>query len=160
MMTSPFDGRAPAPRPPARADLARTDLARTERLPADRPVDPLFRDWLVPHRDALFRWTMQSAVSTHRRRDFAEISVSIQRLRGHDGFLAWLFGAALQTAHRQVPHGGLPEAALTGLAPELRAVLQRVAAADLRPEEAMALLAQRLARVRRQLDLVPCPAAP
>ena len=150
MMTSRSDGLAPAPRPRARIDP----------LAAGQPADPLFRDWLVPHRDALFRWTMRSAVSAHRRRDFAEVSVSIQRLRGHDGFLAWLFCAALQTAHRQVPHGGLPEAALTGLAPELRAVLHRVAAADLRPEEAMALLAQRLARVRRRLDLAPCPAAP
>ena len=150
MMTSRSDGLVPAPRPHAHIDP----------LAAGQPADPLFRDWLVPHRDALFGWTMRSAVSAHRRRDFAEVSVSIQRLRGHDGFLAWLFGAALQTAHRQVPRGGLPEAALTGLAPELRAVLHRVAAADLRPEEAMALLAQRLARVRRRLDLAPCPAAP
>lgn len=141
MMTSLAHAPLTPPRPPALAQFHA----------AGRDVDPLFRDWLVPHRDALFRWTMQRAVSAHRRRDFAEVAVSVQRLRGHDGFLAWLFGAALQTAHRQAPHGGLPEAALIGLVPELRAVLRLVAAADLRPEEAMALLAHRLGCVQRRL---------
>lgn len=147
MMTNHFPDLAKPPHTPALSQFHATD----------RAVDPLFRDWLVPHRDVLFRWTMQRAVGAHRRRDFAEVAVSIQRLRGHDGFLAWLFGAALQTAHRQAPHGGLPEAVLAGLAPELRAVLRLVAAADLRPEEAMALLAQRLGYVRRRLVGVRWP---
>lgn len=133
-----------------------TALAWTPRRPAcfnpgGRADEPLFRDWLVPHGDALFRWTMAHLPDADGRRGLAEIAVSIQRLRGRAELLAWLYSAALQTAVRQARTGGLAEATLAGLAPELRAVLRLVARADLRPEEASALLAQRMGYVRSRL---------
>ena len=47
--------------------------------------------------------------------------------------------------------GGLPEASLAGLPPELRALLRLVARRALRREEAMALLSQRMDFVRSRL---------
>lgn len=111
----------------------------------------LLRDWLAPHRDLLFRWAMGRAVDSDSRRGFAETAVAIQRLRGRAEFVVWLYGAAVQAALGQVACGGLPEATLAGLPPELRTVLRLVSRAELRPEEATALLAQRMAYVRGRL---------
>lgn len=83
------------------------------------------------------------------RRAIAETAVAIQRLRGSDEFGVWLFAAALQAALHQ--DGGLPEASLAGLPPELRALLRLVARRALRREEAMALLGQRMDFVRSSL---------
>lgn len=120
-------------------------------FPTTAKVDLLLRDWLVPHRDLLFRWAIGRAVDSPGRRGFAETAVAIQRLRGRPGFLVWLYGAAVQAAVRQVARGGLAEATLAGLPPELRTVLRLVSRADLRPEEASALLAQRMGYVRGRL---------
>lgn len=114
-----------------------------------RPAEPLLRDWLQPSRDVLFRWTMAMATSEAGRRAVAEMAVSIQRLRGPQEFGLWLYSAALQAALHQ--DGGLPEGSLTGLPPELRALLRLVARRELRREEAMALLAQRMDFVRSRL---------
>jgi len=114
-----------------------------------RPPEPLLRDWMRPSRDALFRWTMAMASSADGRRAVAAMAVSIQRLRGTDEFGVWLYAAALQAALHQP--GGMPEASLTGLPPELRALLRLVAQRSLRREEAMALLAQRMGFVRSRL---------
>ena len=110
-------------------------------------AEPLLRDWLQPRRDTLFRWTMASCADG--RRVSAEMAVGVQRLRGAAEFDAWLYAAALQVALHQ--HGGLSEASLVGLPPELRALLRLVARRALRREEAMALLAQRMGFVRRRL---------
>ena len=118
---------------------------------ADRLTEPLLRDWLLPHRDSLFRWTMALAADADARHALAEVAVAIQRLRGTGELTAWLFGAALRAAAQQAQRGGLAEASLAGLAPELRAVLRLVARAELRTEEAMALLPQRMGQVRSRL---------
>lgn len=120
-------------------------------FPAAAKADPSLRDWLTPHRDLLFRWAMGRAVDSVCRRGFAETAVAIQRLRGGSEFLVWLYGAAVQAAVGQVAYGGLPEAALAGLPPELRTVLRLVSRAELRPEEASALLPHRMAYVRGRL---------
>lgn len=113
------------------------------------PPQPALRDWLVPSRNALFRWTMSMATSGEGRRAIAEMAVSIQRLRGADAFGLWLYEAALQAAMHQ--GSGFPEESLVGLPPELRALLRLVARGDLRREEAMALLAQGMDFVRGRL---------
>lgn len=125
-----------------------------------RPPEPLLRDWLQPSRDALFRWTMGMATSEAGRRAVAEMAVSIQRLRGPQAFGEWLYGVALQAALLQ--EGRLPEGSLTGLPPELRALLRLVARRGLRREEAMALLAQRMDFVRSRLvqTRLACQSAP
>jgi hypothetical protein len=131
-------------------------LARGELAPF-RPLgwqpDPLFCEWLAQHEHVLFRWTLQRAadVGGERRRAFAEVAVAVQRLRGRDGYIGWLFGAALRAALVQARAGGLPEAALAGLAPELRGVLRLVARRDLGADEAEALLAERISVVRGRL---------
>ncbi len=122
---------------------------RLASFQATRPVEPALQDWLQPSRDALFRWTMAMATSADGRRAIAEMAVSIQRLRGPDAFGLWLYGAALQAAQHQI--GGLPEASLAGLPPEVRALLRLVARRELRREEAMALLPQRMDFVRSRL---------
>lgn len=114
-------------------------------------AEPLFRDWLVAHRETLFRWTMARCSMPQARRELAECAVAIQRLRGDAEFMAWLYGAALQAAADQAGQGGLREADLAGLAPELRAVLRLTSRGDVRLAEAAALLAQRLGYVRRRL---------
>ncbi len=114
-----------------------------------RAAEPLLRDWLQPSRDALFRWTMTMATSADGRRAIAEMAVAIQRLRGPAEFGLWLYAAALQAALHQ--DGNLPEASLAGLPPELRGLLRLVARRELRREEAMALLAQRMGFVRSRL---------
>lgn len=116
---------------------------------AARPVEPALQDWLQPSRDLLFRWTMAMATSADGRRAVAEMAVSIQRLRGPGAFGPWLYGSALQAAQHQ--SGGLPEGSLAGLPPELRALLRLVARRELRREEAMALLPQRMDFVRSRL---------
>ncbi len=121
-------------------------LASFQPAPA---VEPLLRDWLQPSRDTLFRWTMAMASGVDGRRAVAEMAVAVQRLRGTADFGVWLYAAALQAALHQP--GGLSEASLVGLAPELRALLRLVAQRALRREEAMALLAQRMGFVRRRL---------
>lgn len=120
------------------------------RAPAANP-EPLLRDWLAPHHDTLFRWTIARASSTDDRRALAEVAVAIQRLRGPAEFGTWLFGAALQAALQQGRQGGLNETTLTGLPPELRTLLRLVARQDLRVAEAVALLAQRMGYVRGRL---------
>ena len=137
--TQPFSAAGVRPCPPA-AFCATAAKA-----------DPLLRDWLAPHRDLLFRWAMGRALDSHSRRGFAETAVAIQRLRGRPDFLVWLYGAAVQAAVGQMAYGGLPEATLAGLPPELRTVLRLVSRAELRPEEATALLAQRMGYVRGRL---------
>jgi len=112
-------------------------------------AEPVLRDWLQASRDVLFRWTMAMATSADARRVIAEMAVSIQRLRGTEAFDLWLYGAALQAALHQ--QGGLPEGSLSGMPPELRALLRLVAQRTLRREEAMALLAQRMGFVRSRL---------
>jgi DNA-directed RNA polymerase specialized sigma24 family protein len=120
------------------------------RAPAAAP-EPLLRDWLAPHLDTLFRWTIARAGSADERRALAEVAVAIQRLRGQAEFGAWLYGAALQAALQQGQQGGLNETTLTGLPPEMRALLRLVARQELRAAEAMALLAQRMGYVRSRL---------
>mgnify|MGYP007060692705 FL=1 len=115
------------------------------------PSEPLLRDWLAPHHDTLFRWTIALAGSADDRRALAEVAVAIQRLRGSAEFGAWLYGAALQTARHLGDQGGFNENTLTGLPPELRALLRLVARQELRLVEAMALLAQRMGFVRGRL---------
>jgi hypothetical protein len=136
------------PDPPAPA----ADAWVPQRLPsfhATRPAESALQDWLQASRDALFRWTMAMATSADGRRAIAEMAVSIQRLRGPDAFGLWLYGSALQAAQHQ--SGGLPEGSLAGLPPELRALLRLVARRELRREEAMALLPQRMDFVRSRL---------
>ena len=120
-------------------------------FPAVRRAEPLFRDWMVGHRDVLFGWAMARAQDPAARRGLAETAVAIQRLRGSSEFLAWLYGTAVQLAHAEAASGGLAEPALAGLAPELRTVLRLVSRGGLRPEEATALQAQRLGFVRCRL---------
>ena len=120
-------------------------------FPQQRNVEPLFRDWLLSHRDVLFSWAMARGQDAQVRRSFAETAVAIQRLRGNAEFLAWLYGAAVAAARRESAQGGLPESALTGLVPELRTTLRLVSRGELRPEEATALLSQRLGYVRIRL---------
>ena len=120
-------------------------------FPAVRRAEPLFRDWMVDHRDVLFGWAMARAPDPAARRSLAETAVAIQRLRGSSEFLAWLYGTAVQLAHAEAASGGLAEPALAGLAPELRTVLRLVSRGGLRPEEATALQAQRLGFVRCRL---------
>ena len=114
-------------------------------------AEPLFREWLVPHRETLFRWTMARCGQAETRREMAETAVAIQRLRSEPEFLAWLFGAALQAAADHLRLGGLREAELAGLAPELRAVLRLTSRGHFRREEGVAMLAQRLGYVRGRL---------
>ena len=120
-------------------------------FPLQGSLDPLFRDWLLSHRDVLFGWTMARGGDVQARRSFAETAVAIQRLRGSAEFLIWLYGAAVAAALRESAQGGLPETALSGLAPELRTTLRLVSRGELRPEEATALLSQRLGYVRSWL---------
>ena len=119
--------------------------------PLQHNLEPLFREWLLSHRDVLFGWAMARGHDAQARRSLAETAVAIQRLRGSAEFLAWLYGAAVAAALRESTQGGLPETALTGLAPELRTVLRLVSRGELRPEEATALLSQRLSYVRSRL---------
>lgn len=135
----PFNAASGLPCPPAAF------------FPAAAKTEPLLRDWLAPHRDVLFRWAMGRAVDGPSRRGFAETAVAIQRLRGRAEFVGWLYGAAVQAALGQVAYGGLAEATLAGLPPELRTVLRLVSRGELRPEEATALLAQRMGYVRGRL---------
>lgn len=114
-------------------------------------AEPLFRDWLLAHRETLFRWTMARCSLPEARRELAERAVAIQRLQGDAPFMAWLYGAALQAAADQAGQGGLREADLAGLAPELRALLRLTSRGDVRLAEAAALLAQRLSYVRGRL---------
>mgnify|MGYP000891189175 CR=1 FL=1 len=122
------------------------------RLAAFHPPkarDPLLREWLLPSRDALFRWVMSMAAGAEGRRLVAETAVSIQRLRGEAEFTTWLYATAVQAARLQGDEW--PEASLAGLPPELRALLRLAGRQVLRREEAMALLAQHMAFVRRHL---------
>ena len=114
-------------------------------------AEPLFQEWLVAHRETLFRWTMARCGQAETRREMAETAVAFQRQRSEAECLAWLFGAALQAAADQLAQGGLREADLAGLAPELRAVLRLTSRGDLHMAEAVAMLAQRLSFVRGRL---------
>lgn len=114
-------------------------------------AEPLFREWLTPHRESLFRWTMAHSRQGDARRELAQTAVAIQRLRGEGEFMVWLFGAALQAAADQAGQGGLREADLANLPPELRAVLRLTSRGDFRLEEATALLSQRMGFVRGRL---------
>jgi hypothetical protein len=140
----------PQPLPvPASPSAAAEPLRRLARFCAPPAVEPALKDWLHPSRDALFRWTMSMATSLEGRRAIAEMAVAIQRLRGPDALGPWLYGTALQAALSR--HDGLPEGSLAGLPPELRALLRLVARRELRLDEAMALLTQRMDVVRSRL---------
>lgn len=117
--------------------------------PAWRSSEPALREWLLLHKDSLFRWTLARGGDDAARRGFAEGAVAIQRLRGEGEFIDWLFAAAMLAARRS--RGALVEPALAGLAPELRALLRLVARGDIRIEEALALLPQRMDYVRQRL---------
>jgi hypothetical protein len=124
------------------------------RSPADSGAarrEPLFCDGLLDQRDRLFGWTMARSASLACRRAFAEQAVAVQRRQGPAEFLVWLYRAALAAAQQAGSSAGLPESALTGFTPELRAALRLVARGDLPPEQAAALLPQSLAAVRSQL---------
>ena len=114
-------------------------------------AQPLFGDWLVAHRETLFRWTMARCSQPTARRALAETAVAMQRLHGEPEFMAWLFGAALQAAADQAGRGGLREADLVGLAPELRTVLRLTSRGDCRQDDALAMLTQGLNQVRGRL---------
>ena len=142
LVPPPAANTGPAPLP---------NMATTANAP-NAPHDPLFGHWLLAHREVLFRWTLARANEAGTRRVFAAAAVSIQRLRGCAGFDRWLYGAAVQSAAAaRGLTGGLPEASLAGLAPELRTVLRLVARGTLRTEEAQALLPQHLGYVRSRL---------
>lgn len=114
-----------------------------------RSSEPVLRDWLLAHRDSLFRWTLARGGDDAARRGVVEGAVAIQRLRGEGEFIDWLFAAAVIAARRC--RGTLPEPALAGLAPELRALLRLVARDGIRIEEGLALLPQRMDFVRQRL---------
>jgi hypothetical protein len=133
------------------AALAAARAAATLAQPASTS-DPLLRDWLAPHADALFGWTMACALNADHRRAIADVAVTVQRLRGRAGLLTWLFNAALHAAPLQAHSGGLPPHALADLPPELRGLLRLLAADLLRHDEAMALLVLPLSRLRQRLD--------
>lgn len=138
----------PRPRPPAPPSWP-TPPARDSAIAADARL----RDWLAPHRDALFGWTMARQPDADARRGLAEVAVSLQRLHGRGGHLAWLYGAALHAAaaSRGAASQGLAEPPLTGLAPELRTLLRLVARGTLPPDAAMALLDEPMGGVRQRL---------
>jgi DNA-directed RNA polymerase specialized sigma24 family protein len=131
------------------APVSRPAVLRLASFHRQLPPEPLFRDWLRPSRNALFRWTMAMASSGDGRRVIAATAVSIQRLRGDSEFTDWLYGAAVQAATHQ--QDGLDESSLTGLPPELRTLLRLVARGELRRVEAQALLSQHMGFVRRRL---------
>lgn len=136
------------------AGLRPLALVTLEAPPTQPPglLELPFKHWVAAHRDGLFRWTMLRVAEPGRRRSFAATAVTIQRLRGVEGMDTWLFGAAVQAAaSAQVLPGGLPEAALAGLAPELRTLLRLVSRGDLRAEEAKAFFTQPLVKVRCRL---------
>ena len=112
--------------------------------------EPLFRDWLRSQREAMFRWTLGRAADEHSRREFVQAAVAFQRLNGEPEFLVWLYRSALQSASSQ-GQGGVPEASLAGLAPDLRSVLRLVSRQEMRFEEAMALMPQRVSFARNRL---------
>lgn len=114
-----------------------------------RSSAPVLREWLLAHRDSLFRWMLARGGDAAARRGFVEGAVAIQRLRGEGEFIDWLFAAAVIAARRS--RGMLAETALAGLAPELRALLRLVARDEIRIEEALALLPQRMDFVRQRL---------
>lgn len=114
-----------------------------------RSSEPALRDWLLSHRDSLFRWMLARGDDAAARRGFVEGAVAIQRLRGEGEFIDWLFAAAVIAARRS--RGALAESALAGLAPELRALLRLVSRDSVRTEEALALLPQRMDFVRQRL---------
>lgn len=132
--------------PPAPAIVPRQPVPAFSPGPSGEPA---LRDWLLTHRDSLFRWTLARGGDAAARRGFAEGAVAIQRLRGEGEFIDWLFAAAVIAARRS--RGALAEADLAGLAPELRALLRLVARAELRVEEGLALLPQRMDFVRQRL---------
>jgi len=113
--------------------------------------------WLRGHRDALFRWASALAgnpplgADPAARRIFATTAVALQRQDGPVRVVSWLFGEALLAAQRHAVRGRLAEPLLTGLPPELRAMLRLVAQGELRAEEAWALLPQPMGFVRRRL---------
>ncbi|MEK8051919.1 hypothetical protein AACH10_16825 [Ideonella sp. DXS22W] len=133
--------------PPATSPFARP---AAPAQPTWRSSEPVLRDWLPQHKDSLFRWTLARGGDAAARRGFAEGAVAIQRLRGEGEFVDWLLAAAVLAAHRD-RRAVLASQALSGLPPELRALLRLVAQGDLRIEEALALLPQRMDYVRQRL---------
>lgn len=115
-----------------------------------RSSEPALREWLQQHKDGLFRWTLARGGDAAARRGFAEGAVAIQRLRGEGEFVDWLLAAAVLTARRSGT-ALQPGSALAGLPPELRALLRLVSHGDMRIEEALALLPQRMDYVRERL---------
>ena len=132
--------------PPASSSFSRPAVPAQA---AWRSSEPVLREWLLAHRDSLFRWMLARGGDAAARRGFVEGAVAIQRLRGEGEFIDWLFAAAVIAARRS--HGRLAEPALAGLAPELRALLRLVARDEIRIEEGLALLPQRMDFVRQRL---------
>ena len=125
-----------------------------------RPVAHTFHDLLMQHNDALLRWVLARVgqpmdTDDPARRAFVEAAAEMQRRRGEPDFSAWLYAAAVRVARRLSGGDGtqqpLPEAALTGLLPEMRSLLRLVARGGIGVDEANLLLSMPLEMVRRRL---------
>ena len=125
-----------------------------------RPTARTFHDLLMQHNDALLRWVLARVgqptdANDPARRAFVEAAAEMQRRRGEPDFSAWLYAAAVRVARRLSSGDGtqlpLPEAALTGLLPEMRSVLRLVARGGIGIDEANLLLAMPLETVRHRL---------
>ena len=125
-----------------------------------RPTAHTFHDLLMQHNDALLRWVLARVgqpmdTDDPARRAFVEAAAEMQRRRGEPDFSAWLYAAAVRVARRLSGGDGtqqlLPEAALTGLLPEMRSVLRLVARGGIGVDEANLLLSMPLEMVRRRL---------
>ena len=125
-----------------------------------RPAAHTFHDLLMQHNDTLLRWVLARVgqpldTDDPARRAFVEAAAEMQRRRGEPDFSAWLYAAAVRVARRLSGGDGtqqlLPEAALTGLLPEMRSVLRLVARGGIGVDEANLLLSMPLEMVRRRL---------
>ncbi len=125
-----------------------------------RPTAHTFHDLLMQHNDALLRWVLARVgqpmdSNDPARRAFVEAAAEMQRRRGEPDFSGWLFAAAVRVARRLSTGSGtqqlLPESALTGLLPEMRAVLRLVARGAIGVDEASLMLPMPLEALRRRL---------
>lgn len=119
--------------------------------------DLCFNDWLQGHADAMFRWALSCAgapwpgANRASRRAFAELGVAARRRLDDAGWAAWLYDELLRAALRHGRDGGLPDARLAGLPPELRCLLRLVARGALSTPHCTSLLPLRMGRVRADL---------
>ena len=128
--------------------------------PAPRPEIHTFHDLVTQHKEPLFRWVLARIgqpgdENDPTRRAFVEAAVAMRRRRGETDFVAWLYTAAVRVARRLASGDPgqrlVPETALTGLLPELRAVLRLVARGGIGMDEAGGLLPLPVDHVRRRL---------